>query len=268
MDRRLEWSIRCTHEAQLYDSNLFVSLDYAPEFLPPSASLQYRDVQLWLKRLRKECRGVSPGPNRKYPIRFFLCGEYGPVTLRPHWHAILFNLRFKDQVRLMNGMYQSEIAEKLWGKGRCVIGEVTASSISYVAGYTTDKLYGREKKDGYEVVDCRTGEVTQRRPELVSMSRRPGIGHWWFDRFSSDVFGGVESPHDFAILEGRKRKVPRYYWRRFNEIGDPFVVEELRQARLAKSAEVDKSEETVERRAVREEATLRRVKTFSPRKAM
>lgn len=271
MDRRLEWSIRCTHEAQLYDSNLFVSLDYAPEKLPESRSLEYRDVQLWLKRLRKACKGVTrivtkDRPRGYYPVRFFLSGEYGSQTLRPHWHAILFNLAFKDQVRLFNGTYQSDIADELWSKGRCVIGDVTASSISYVAGYTTDKLYGRGKNEAYEVVDVSSGEIKERRPELVSMSRSPGIGHWWYERYARDLFGTENAPHDFAVVEGKQRKVPRYYWRLFGESGNPFVVEEVREQRIAKAGEVDKSEETRERRAVREESLLRRVKTFSPRK--
>lgn len=265
-DRRMEWSIRCTHEAQLYDSNLFVSVDYAPEKLPASLSLEYRDVQLWLKRVRKELRGVSPGPNGKYPIRFFLSGEYGSETKRPHWHAILFNCRFADQVKLLNGNWQSDQAERLWSKGRCVIGEVTPQSISYVAGYTTDKLYGRANQEQYEdVVNVSSGEVTARRPELVSMSRRPGIGAWWYERYSRDLFGASGAPHDFAVIDGQRRRVPRYYWRLFLENGDPNSVEEVREARLARAAEVDRSEETLERRCVREEALLRRVRTFSKR---
>lgn len=271
MDRRREWSIRCVHEAQLYDCNQFLTLDYAPEHLPSSLSLEYRDVQLWLKRLRKEVKGVSPihMPDGKiqYPVRFFLSGEYGSMRNRPHWHAILFNCRFADQVKLMNGMWQSDQAERLWGKGRVVIGDVTPASAAYVAGYTTDKLYGAEARDGYEdVVNLQTGEVTARRPELVSMSRRPGIGHWWYERYSSDLFGDGSAPHDFSVLQGFKQKVPRYYWRRFSENGDQFVVEEIKEMRYKRAAEVDPKESTVERRAVREEATLRRVRTFSPRK--
>lgn len=266
MDRRSEWAIRCVHEAQLYDANQFVSLDYAPEHLPLSLSLEYRHVQLWMKRLRKELRGVNAGPNGKFPIRFFLSGEYGPLTKRPHWHAILFNFRFPDQVRLMNGTFRSEVAERLWSSGRVVIGDVTPASVAYVAGYTTDKVYGLEARDHYEdVVDLSTGEVTGRRPELVSMSRRPGIGAWWYDRHRSDLFGTSSAPRDFAVHEGQKRKVPGYYWRRFCESGDPFVIEELQQARIARAAEIDPSESTVERRAVKEEAALRRIRTFSSR---
>jgi len=266
MDRRRSWSVRCMHEAQLYDSNLFLTLDYAPDHLPSSLSLEYRDIQLWLKRLRKDLRGVSKGPNGKYPIRFFLSGEYGPRTGRPHWHTILFNVDFADKVQLMNGSFRSSQAEKLWGKGNVVIQGVGPESISYVAGYTTYKMYGRGAHDSYEdVVNLATGEITARRPELVSMSRRPGIGHWWYELYGRDLFGGEEAPHDFAVMEGKKYKVPQYYWRKLQVDGSPEMVEELRNARIERSHVCDVRESSVERRSVREEALIRRVRAFSPR---
>lgn len=254
------------HEAQLYDSNLFVTLDYAPEHLPKSLSLEYSDVQRWLKRLRKELRGVSRGPNGKYPIRFFLSGEYGPRTGRPHWHTILFNVDFSDKVQLMNGSWRSTQAEKLWGKGQVVIQGVGPESISYVAGYTTYKVYGRDSRDSYEdVVDLASGEITARRPELISMSRRPGIGHWWYEKYGSDLFGNVEAPHDFAVMEGRRQKVPLYYWRKLQSDGSPEMVEELHDARMERARARGSEEDTVARRAVREEVLIRRVRAFSPR---
>ncbi len=46
-------------------------------------TLRKRDVQLFLKRLRK---------NYKYDnhIKYFCCGEYGGKTFRPHYHLIIF----------------------------------------------------------------------------------------------------------------------------------------------------------------------------------
>lgn len=266
LDRRLEWTVRCTHEQQLYAGNTFITLSYADEHLPSSLSLEYRDVQLWLKRLRKEVRGNTKGPNGKYPIRFFLSGEYGPQTQRPHWHAILFNCVFEDQIRLLNGQYVSEQAERIWSKGNVRLDNVNPATIAYVAGYTQDKLYGRQAYE--DVVNISTGEVSERRAPFVSMSRRPGIGAAWLDRFSSDLFGTSEKPHDFAVLQGSKRKVPGYYWRRFSENGDPFVVEAIHEARKERAAEIDLSEKTLERRAVKEEVALRRLRTFSPRGAL
>lgn len=44
----------------------FVTLTYDEEHLPPDGSLRKRDLQLYLKRLR-----------RRLPFRFFAAGEYG-----------------------------------------------------------------------------------------------------------------------------------------------------------------------------------------------
>lgn len=48
--------------------------------------LRKRDVQLWFKRVSAFYRknGI------KSPIRFFITGEYGPTTFRPHFHCLLF----------------------------------------------------------------------------------------------------------------------------------------------------------------------------------
>lgn len=49
------------------------------------ALLYYRDIQLFFKRLRKYI-------NKYYgeKIRFYIIGEYGTKSLRPHWHCLLF----------------------------------------------------------------------------------------------------------------------------------------------------------------------------------
>lgn len=38
------------------------------------------------------------------------------------------------------------------------------------------------------------------------MSRRPGLGSGWFDRYQSDAF-----PSDFLVVDGHKVKPPKYY---------------------------------------------------------
>ena len=68
LERARQWSIRCIHEASLYEANCFVTLTYDDDNLPLDGSLRPRDMVLFLKRLRKR---FGPG------IRFFQCGEYG-----------------------------------------------------------------------------------------------------------------------------------------------------------------------------------------------
>jgi len=261
-DRARTWSIRLMHEAQLYDSSLFLTLDYAPEHLPSSLSLEYQDFQGFMKRVRKTIRGVNPSPNGKFPVRFFCAGEYGAKFQRPHWHAVLFNFDLKDKQRFHNGTYRSSEIERLWGRGNVVIGDLTASSAAYVAGYTMGKVYGHRAAEHYEdVLDPATGEITSRRPEFCTMSRRPGIGAWWFRRFGSDLF-----PHDFAVQDGKKFKVPRYYWTKFQESsGDPALVEEIAYERYLRAKVVDPNESSERRRSDREQVAIARQELFSPR---
>jgi hypothetical protein len=89
LERSRQWAMRCLHESSLYDRNAFVTLTYDDEHLPPGGSLNYPDFQRFMKRLRK---------NSKSPIRFYMGGEYGESTLRPHFHVCLFGYDFPDKV--------------------------------------------------------------------------------------------------------------------------------------------------------------------------
>lgn len=258
MDRSRSWSIRIGHEAQGWDSNYFVTFDYAPEHLK-SWSLVYKDFQLFMKRLRKECRGGGPGPDGRRPIRFFACGEYGGRFQRPHWHAILFNLVLRDREEYHNGTFRSQSLERLWGMGNCVVGDVTPESSAYVAGYTVEKAKRRGVHQANEVVDVESGELVERRDEFVVMSRRPGIGGFWYQKFAGDLF-----PRDRAVQAGKEFKVPRFYFEKF-KLDHPAEVEAIVDARWERAALVDPAEGSPARRAVREAVAEARLQMFSER---
>lgn len=260
LDRARAWSIRITHEATLYDSNVFATFTYDQDHAPASLSLEYDDFQSFMKRLRRRVAGVSSAPDGRKPIRFFVAGEYGGQTGRPHFHAILFNTAFRDRKEYVNGTFRSELAEDVWRKGSVVLGSVNSRSAAYVAGYTVKKVYGPRAASHYEdVLDLRTGEVTGRRPEFVVMSRRPGIGAWFFQRYGPDMF-----PGDVAVQDARTWKVPRYYWDSYREEADPLLVEEIKERRYLKAAE-NVEESTPERRAVREVVVTRRQASYKER---
>lgn len=262
LQKTREWSIRMTHEGQLWDSNLFLTLTYDEEHLPRSLSLEYRDFQLFMKALRKEVRGVSASPRGTYPVRYFVSGEYGGEYGRPHFHAILFNADFADKVRFVNGTYRSAQCESVWQRGNVVIGTLSPRSAAYVAGYTLAKVYGQKAVDHYEdVVNLQTGEVTSRQREFCEMSVRPGIGAWWYEKFGGDVF-----PGDFAVQDARKFRVPRYYWKKYSVEGDPFTVEEIEHARFLRAQVMDLEERSERRRSEREIVAWSKLKTFSVRR--
>lgn len=202
LERSRQWAVRINHEAQMYEQNCFITLTYNNENLPHDGSLNKRHFQLFMKRVRKHFRG------RK--IRYFQCGEYGENLSRPHYHACMFNLEFADKEYWSerNGYkyYRSPLLEKLWGKGMCIIGDLTFESAAYVARYCVKKVTGKPAKKHYQVFNTETGERFDIEPEYVTMSRRPGIGKPWLDRFKKEVY-----PADEVISRGHPAKPPRFY---------------------------------------------------------
>lgn len=234
LERSRQWAIRCSHEAQMHEDNSFVTLTFSDEHLPKSpegvVSLDGKVFQDFMKRLRFR---FGAG------IRFFHCGEYGETFGRPHHHACLFNFDFKDKVewretRDGHKVWRSDALEELWPFGQSEIGSVSFESAAYVARYITKKVTGEGADAHYR----------GRKPEFVTMSRRPGIGKAWFDVFKSDVY-----PFDEVVLRGKEMKPPKYYDRQF-ELAYPSDFCKVKDKR--KQGLNDRSVEEWYRLAVRE----------------
>lgn len=192
LERSRQWAVRCMHEASLSEDNSFLTLTYDDDHLPAGGTLVKSDFQDFMKRLRK-----SIAPKR---VRYYHCGEYGENLGRPHYHALLFGHAFTDykffSERNGNRIYTSDSLSRLWPMGFAVAGEVTFESAAYVARYVMKKVTGPKSADHY-------GDLL---PEYTTMSRRPGIGKGWFDKFSSDVY-----PLDRVVVRGRDTRPPRFY---------------------------------------------------------
>lgn len=251
LERSRQWAIRCVHEASLYDDNCFITLTYNPENLPKHGTLVLKHFQDFMKRLRKKY-----GSN----IRFFHCGEYGELSGRPHYHAIIFNFDFPDKKfwteRNGHRCYRSDSLEKLWTLGQSEIGNVTFESAAYVARYIMKKINGDAAQNHYAVIDWTTGEVlAQRKPEYTTMSRRPGIGAGFFEKYSDDIYN-----HDRVIMRGREMRPPKFYDNRY-EILNPIAYDEMKFTR-EKNAEKFACDNTQDRLNVRERVKLESIKSL------
>jgi len=210
MEKARQWGMRCLHDAKMWPSNSYVTLTYADEHLPPGGSLCLRDVQLFLKRLRK-----ARNSSVENPVRFFLGAEYGEENARPHYHALLFNCGFRDLVHFGKNkrgesLYTSRELSSLWSVdgstlGHCTIGEVTFDSAVYCAKYALKKISGDRAVDHYTVFD-ENGECIERTPEFATMSRRPGIGAPYYAKYGMEV-----RDHDNIIINSKAVRPPRYY---------------------------------------------------------
>jgi len=234
------------HELRGHEQSCFVTLTYDQEHLPESGSLNYAHFQRFMRYLR-----------RIHPVRFFMCGEYGSLRGRPHYHALLFGYDFPDK-RIWKGkqgaeLYRSPILERLWPYGHSSIGELTYESAAYVARYCLKKTTGAFAKFVY--TDPDTGEIFT--PEFARMSLKPGIGRVWFDEFAdTDIF-----PHDNIIYKGSKNPVPRFYDKLW-EKRSPDDFESVKFQRLL-DAMTRTHESTPERLAVREEVFTANLKKLT-----
>lgn len=251
LGRSLQWAVRCHHENQLHLNSSFITLTFSDAHLDPHKSLVKADFQKFMKRLRKHYDPLK--------IRYYHCGEYGDKFKRPHHHACLFGIDFEDKIFLResnNGdkMYTSEILKKIWPYGLHEIGEVNFKSAAYVARYITKKITGPAAANYYNDIDQITGEIfAERLPEYTTMSRRPGIGKKWFDKYYGDWFS-----HDMLICNNKKLTPPKYYDKLY-ELIDPEDLKKIKENRKIK-AKKNEDNNTPDRLIVREDIQNRRAK--------
>lgn len=209
LERSRQWSVRCMHEASLHERNCFLTLTYSDTHLPVDYSVHERDWQLFMKRLRKHAF-----PNL---IRFFACGEYGEKSLRPHYHALVFNYDPDDKVLFETSprgdkLYLSKKLQELWTYGMVTVGSLTYQSASYTARYAMKKISGPMADSHYLRIHPLHGFICRVRPEFLLMSRKPGLGQGWFEKHGKETF-----THDSVIIDGREAQPPRFYFQQLPE---------------------------------------------------
>jgi hypothetical protein len=180
----------------MHDENSFLTLTYSDSNLQ-SPRLDYGHFQRFLKRLR-ERTGVK--------LSYFVTGEYGEKTKRPHWHCIIFGWRPPDCVYLRSNdggdlIYTSALVDDLWGYNDPEVkpnevGDVTFESAGYVARYAAKKLVHGDDGHDYEPISKK--------------STRPAIGVSWLKKYWTDVFnhGNCEVMTKNGPVSS---SIPRYY---------------------------------------------------------
>lgn len=247
LDYSYDWATRCMCEAQMHERNCLVLLTY--ERLPEGGSLQLSDWRNFVKRLSRVVGS----------FRFFHAGEYGSHNGRPHDHAILFGVDFSDKVYFKKSpagypLYRSKLLESVWKKGHATVAGCSFESAGYLARYLMDKptltkavkdengtTVGRCFTDRAiskygERVNLSTGEIVlSKRPEYLTMSRKPGIGESWLRKYWRDIY-----PHDFMTLpSGGKMPPPRYFDNKVEE----WNLVDMERIKLHRIERVQKTEE-------------------------
>lgn len=253
LDYSREWSTRIMVEKRDYpdDECWFVTLTYDDDHLHNAElevtdydletgeilgtkhkseffTLSKRDHQLFMKNLRYQ---YSQKSDKK--LRFFMAGEYGSKSMRPHYHYIIFGLKLDDlEVYKITGagyvLYNSKFITDIWNKGHVVIGRVTSESSAYVARYCIKKR---------KITTKETYEKLGILPEFVCMSRKPGIGSNGFEVNYKKYYENDEiiMPTNKGAYSAR----PPHFFDTLLERIDPDLKEEIVQNRKKKAMEKD-----------------------------
>lgn len=221
--QREDWTTRIELEARDYPKEevWFITLTYDDDHVPgmivktgeimrkaqytwkpgekrPSSVqiLLYEDIQKFLKRLRKAYRGK---------LRYFVAGEYGEQTARPHYHMILYGWKPTDLENLYkihhNGYYTSKWLADLWEMGQIQIAQAVPETYRYVAGYVTKKMYEIDGKKANAYY-----ELGQTKP-FACMSLKPGLGDHYYQEHKAEIWrkGYIQ------CTNGKQAQIPRYY---------------------------------------------------------
>lgn len=208
INKRKDWSTRLTHEIGEFDKSCFVTLTYNDDYIPTTSkddwsspcklfdtglysgedfipSLCVGDVQRFIKRVRRHLEYLPKRAKNRVgrdhvtsKIRYFVVGEYGPKTHRPHYHIIIFGWSPSDVTpffRSKSGqqVYRSAQLEKLWPYGYVTVESCGCGTAQYCAQYVTKKLTKKPSRfDSYVV------------PEFFRYSTRGGgIGTTWLKKY-------------------------------------------------------------------------------------
>lgn len=189
IEKRNEWTYRIQSECICYPLNIFFTLTY-DELNEPWEETEFgflpcvvkSDVQKFIKRLRKRIYGSS-----KSNIRYVVVSEYGPKSLRPHYHGIIFNYPigrdFVDDI------------QSCWRFGIIDAQKVVGGA----AGYCSKYLFKRVPDECKHMRKC-----------FLLASRRPPLG---FPSISKKVQDYLNANRTFFLRtpQGRSVKIPRIF---------------------------------------------------------
>lgn len=188
--RAKQWTFRLLQEEKIAATAYFITYTYDQCHVPTTPngylSLDPKAHTNFMKRLRKRLSKEE----LTLPLKYYMVGEYGGETERPHYHSIMFNLPeyfSANEHRL----------EEIWKNGRVQVDNVTGASIGYVTGYVNKMKHF-----------INLGENDDRIPEFTRISK--GMGLNWLTEQRIKWMKNTLSP-TVKNEQGHDIGIPRYY---------------------------------------------------------
>lgn len=219
------------------DGTVYYGGDYHGEF-ENIGILSIDDYKNFMKRLRINLK-------RHYgfdeQLRMYGCGEYGSKSWRPHYHFCLMNLPLDDlyvvcKNKLGMPLYSSSFIEETWGNGMVALAPLNWQNAAYTARYV------QKKADISPMIYEKIGIPK----EFQTMSRRPGLGRYWFDEHCNEIY-----ETDQVVLPAMSKdkpstfRPPKYFDALMKE-RDPYRMAEIKsqRAEVARIMEQNRSTQT------------------------
>jgi len=167
---------RCIAESKFSKKTYAVTLTYGDDKLKDhekvhAVTLVYKDVQDFLKRLRKN-----------YKVRYIVTGEYGSAKGRSHWHIILF---FKDSWPEVTA--NKRVDWKYWKHGFSYFQEADWKGFEYCLKYVL--------KD----------QTSRQSDSHLAMSKKPPLGHEFFQQLAKQYVEQALAPQTYFYKFGDVR---------------------------------------------------------------
>lgn len=230
-----EWATRFMAESYFHSNAWFLTLTQDDDHGSNWSSLDKAVLAAFWHRWRM--RGVQ--------LRYGAAGEYGERTERAHYHAAVFGpeipgLEFFRKNERGERLYTSDWLSDLWGRGFVTVAPLDAGTAAYVAGYCLRDVHAKD--DGRYDTVTPSGEYVERTLPFFTMSRRPGIGRGFVEKYGSQFGAG-----DFMISGGQKVKTPKYFHNVLEELNPPLAAD----LKAAREAQIRSPRARAERRPAR-----------------
>lgn len=162
---------RCIAESRFSQQTYAITLTYAPDAGVNAVTLVYKDVQDFLKRLRK-----------KHKCRYIVTGEYGSGKGRAHWHVILF---FKNTVPKVE--QNKRVEWKYWPHGFSYFQHPDWKGFEYCLKYVLKDQDSRSASSH------------------LAMSKKPPLGHEYFQALAEEHVRQGLAPQNYFYKFGDVR---------------------------------------------------------------
>lgn len=195
VNKRSQWMFRIAQEMRTQvHKGYFLTLTYDEKHVARTASgrlsLRFRDVQLYLKRFRKE----------KFYVKYICVGEYGSDTERPHYHMLLWT---DAPVEFIQRNWKSS-------KDDTVMGSIHFGALTMASAMYTLKYIIQPKVKYEDEVDCFGRNVAGREKTRAQFSKGLGLSYLTTAMYNYHT-EDYDNPVMFGIVDGRKVALPRYY---------------------------------------------------------